>query len=206
MTKTQASGHRGVDDDPAQMCSPSLNLSPSAPDPGAAAWPEIADFEQIYEEYFDFVWRSLLRMGVPEFAADDAVQDVFIVAHRKLPGFSGRSTIKTWLFGIAYNTARDHRRKQRRKGQHEELNEALIDPRPEPEERASLGQVARSLDRALDALDEEKRAVFILTELEGMTAAEIGNALGVSPNTVSSRLRAARVLFQKAFAEQGRAK
>lgn len=151
------------------------------------------------------MWRSLLRMGVPEFFVDDAVQDVFIAAHRNLSGFSGRSTLKTWLFGIAYNTARDYRRKQRRKGAHEELNEALIDPRPEPDEHASLGQVARSLDRALATLDEEKRAVFILTELEGMTAAEIGSALGVSPNTVSSRLRAARVLFQKAFVEQGAA-
>ncbi len=71
--------------------------------------PELPDFGAVYEEYFDFVWRTLRRYGVPEAAMDDAIQDAFLVVHSRLPTFEGRSSLRTWIFGIARRVARDHR-------------------------------------------------------------------------------------------------
>ncbi|HEX4338588.1 MAG TPA: sigma-70 family RNA polymerase sigma factor [Polyangiaceae bacterium] len=158
-------------------------------------------FEAIYEEHFDFVWRSLRRLGVPDAQLDDAVQDVFVVVHRRLPEFEGRSTIKTWLFGIALRVASALRRSAARRP-----TEPLVeDP---PDEHAGLdadaqreaSEAARLVHRLLDSLDDDRRAVFVLTELEEMTAPEISAALGVNLNTVYSRLRLARRDFDAALA------
>jgi len=59
------------------------------------------DFETVYQHHFDFVWRSLRRLGVQEGTIDDAAQDVFVIAHQRLSTFRGDSSVKTWLFGIA---------------------------------------------------------------------------------------------------------
>src|SRR5687767_4756436 len=80
---------------------------------GAGSPPRTAD--EIYERYFDFVWRNVRRMGVPAEAVDDAVQDVFLVVHRRLAEFEGRSAMETWLFGILMRVARDHRRSFKRR-------------------------------------------------------------------------------------------
>ncbi|MGE3634951.1 MAG: RNA polymerase sigma factor, partial [Sandaracinaceae bacterium] len=72
--------------------------------------------EEIYDACFDFVWRSARRMGVAEAHADDVVQEVFLVAHRRLADFEGRSSVRTWLFGILLRVVSDHRRTLRRKG------------------------------------------------------------------------------------------
>ncbi|HEU4407494.1 MAG TPA: sigma-70 family RNA polymerase sigma factor [Polyangiaceae bacterium] len=157
-------------------------------------------FELVYNDYFDFVWRSLRRLGVAESSVEDALQDVFVVVHRRLDEFGGRSSLKTWLFGIALRVTHDHRRRVRRKGGHEPLDEAVADPAPGPQERAANAEMIGLLDRALDALDDDRRAVFVLAELEQMSAPEIAEALGVKLNTVYSRLRLARQDFERAFA------
>ena len=69
---------------------------------------------ELYREKFDFVWRNLARLGVPDSALEDAVHDVFVVAHRRLPEFEGRSAPSTWLFAITYHVAQEHRRKHAR--------------------------------------------------------------------------------------------
>jgi RNA polymerase sigma-70 factor, ECF subfamily len=157
-------------------------------------------FELVYNDYFDFVWRSLRRLGVPEASVDDALQDVFVVVHRRLGEFVGRSSLKTWLFGIAVRVTSDHRRRARRKGGHEPLDEAVADPAPGPQEKAASAEMLSMLDRALDALDDDRRAIFVLAELEQMSAPEIAEALGVKLNTVYSRLRLARQDFERALA------
>jgi len=153
-------------------------------------------FEAIYEEYFDFVWRSARRLGVPAEAVDDAVQDVFLVVHRRLHEFEGRSTLKTWLFGIALRVCRSHRRK--RKKRPELLDHDVVDPKPGPEAEAETEQARVLLHRCLDDLDDDKRSVFVLAELEQATAPEIAEALQLKLNTVYSRLRAARRAFEAA--------
>ena len=97
--------------------------APSDPPPSAAdgdlesaltAGSAGASFESVYEAHFDFVWRSLRRLGVPAPSLEDAVQDLFIVVCRRLPEFEGRSSLKTWLFSIAIRIAKEHARRRAR--------------------------------------------------------------------------------------------
>jgi RNA polymerase sigma-70 factor, ECF subfamily len=156
-------------------------------------------FETVYDQHFDFVCRSLSRLGVRDAALEDALQDVFVVVHRRLPDFEQRSTLKTWIFGIAARVASEHRRREKRVPSGEAVDEGLPDPGPGPEDLASRATDARRLDRLLATLDDDKRGVFILAELEQMTAPEIAEALGIKLNTVYSRLHAARRAFDRAF-------
>ncbi len=165
---------------------------------------ESKSFEAIYEAYFDYVWRSVRRLGVPADAVDDAVQDVFLVVHRRLAEFEGRSTLKTWLFGIVLRVSRSYRRKRNRRP--ELLEHDVVDPKPGPEAEVETEQARLLLHRCLDELDEEKRAVFVLAELEQATAPEIAEALQLKPNTVYSRLRAARRAFELAVQRHRAAK
>jgi len=177
----------------------------ATPPTGASA-PDRPTFAQIYDDYFAFVWRSALRLGTPRANIDDIVQEIFIIANDRLPGFEGRSTVKTWLFGIVLNVVRTHRRSLAAKQPHalrpEILADAdvLPDPAEGPHERVTKAEAARILDRVLEDVDDEKREVFVLAELEQMTAPEIAAALSLSLNTVYSRLRHARHQFAKAVA------
>jgi RNA polymerase sigma-70 factor, ECF subfamily len=159
------------------------------------------DFPTIYETHFDFVWRSLRRLGVPESAVDDAHQEVFLVAYKRLDEFQGRSALRTWLFGILLNVVRHHRRSTKRDAHHDPLPETVVDrEQPGPLESAAKYEAAKMLHAFLEGLDPDKRAVFILTELEQMTAREVAEATGTNLRTVYSRLRVAREQFEQAVA------
>jgi RNA polymerase sigma-70 factor (ECF subfamily) len=165
--------------------------------PNAAA--ELRDLAEVYEAHFDFVWRSLRRLGVPVSALDDAAHDVFLVVHRKLPEFEGRSALKTWLFSIALRVAQNTRRACA-KSQSEELDDNLADSTAlGPDELTLRAESVQLGYRLLNQLDEGKRAVFILAELEQLPAAEIALALDIPMYTVYSRLRAARREFDAAL-------
>lgn len=158
-----------------------------------------ADFEAVYEAHFEFVWRALRRLGVDEDATRDAVQDVFLVVHRRLGGFEGRSSLQTWLYGIALRVARDHRRRRARKGGLEPLDREFVDPAASPAEHASRGEAWRILDRILDELGEDKREIFVLAEVGELSVPEIAELLELNLNTAYSRLRAARSAFEAAL-------
>jgi RNA polymerase sigma-70 factor (ECF subfamily) len=159
-------------------------------------------FEQVYSTYVDFVWRSALRLGVDEAAADDVVQQVFLVVYQRLCTFEGRSTLKTWLFAILLRVAREQRRVLRRKSPHrahESVDPDLVaDGAVNPHEALSRAEASRMIDVLLNSLDGDKRVVFVMAELEEMTAPEISLATGLTPNAVYSRLRAARTDFERA--------
>jgi RNA polymerase sigma-70 factor, ECF subfamily len=162
-------------------------------------------FEEIFRSYFDFVWGGLRRMGVPAASVDDAVQDVFLVVHRRQQDFEGRSSLKTWLYGIVLRVAHDHRRSLARAGgEGQPLPPALADGRPGPQEAAARSEALRLLARLLGELDEEKRDVFVLADLEQLSAKEIAEIVGTNVNTVYSRLRAARRQFNEAVARSRR--
>lgn len=169
------------------------------------------DFEEIYDTCFDFVWRNARRLGVPDEHLDDAVQEVFLVVHRRLADFEGRASVKTWLFGILVKVAADHRRAVRRKSPHARSAGGVVDADTVPDEaeradeRMVQSEGVRLLRKLLDELDDDKRAVFVLAELEQMSAPEIALALGLNLNTVYARLRAARVDFNQ-FALRERAR
>jgi len=163
-------------------------------------------FAELYEAYFTFVWRSARRLGTPEPNLDDVVQEIFMVAFRRQDEFEGRSSVKTWLYGIVFNVVRAHRRELAQK--HPQALAAdrrvdpdlLVDDTDGPHEQASKGEAARVLDLFLDDLDDDRRAVFVLAELEQLTAPEIAAIVGSPLNTVYSRLRLARIEFAKAVA------
>lgn len=156
-------------------------------------------FEAVYEEYFDLVWRSLRRLGVAPAGVDDALQDVFVVVHRRLSEFEQRSSLKTWIFGITLRVASEHTRRGRRVERTIALDAELRDHAPDPHEQRVQREAAELLYRVLDELDADKRAAFVLAELEEMTIAEIATAVGANVNTVSSRVQAARRQFESAL-------
>lgn len=166
--------------------------------PATAAPVEELDFTELYEAYFDFAWRSARRLGVVDALLDDAVQDVFIVVHRRLADFEGRSSVKSWIFGIARRVAADYRRRASRKDRGKVSADGLADANGlGPVERAQRSEAIELLYEMLDGLDELKREVFILAELEEMTVPEIAEAIDANVNTVYSRLRAARQAFER---------
>jgi len=159
-------------------------------------------FKEVYEEHFRFVWRSLRRLGVPESDASDAAQDVFLVVHRRLSEFEGRSKVTTWLYGICYRVARDRRRLAhvRRQVDDEDLIAQKVDERVDIAAEAERNQGMQMLETILDEMPLEQRAVFTLFELEAMTGEAIAEALEIPVGTVYSRLRIAREQFRKSLA------
>jgi RNA polymerase sigma-70 factor (ECF subfamily) len=164
-------------------------------------------FDEVYAAHARFVWRVLRGMGVREAGIDDAVQDVFIVVHRRLPEFDGKSALSTWLFAIAYRVACDHRRKHKRLRVHDSLEDngaqLASGNALSPADSAEQAQRLRALSDALDALDDEKRALIVLAELEEQTVPQIAALTGTSINTVYTRLRRARLTLQALLNKRG---
>jgi RNA polymerase sigma-70 factor (ECF subfamily) len=165
-----------------------------------------ADFEALYREHFRFVWRIVRRLGIDGEQVDDVVQDVFVVVHRRLGDFEGRSSAKTWLYGIVRRVVADHRRTLRRKPGHEVADipaesdpDVMTSGDQSPQASVEQSERVRLLHRLLGELDDDKRDVFVLSELEGLTMVEIAEALDVNANTIASRLRAARREFEVAL-------
>jgi RNA polymerase sigma-70 factor (ECF subfamily) len=157
------------------------------------------DFDVIYEQHFDLVWRTLRRLGVAPAAVDDALQDVFLVVHRRLGEFEQRSSIRTWLFGITVRVASDYLRRGRRLENTTAIDVELRDEQSlDPHEQRARSEAVELLYRALSQLDPEKRAAFVLAELEEMTMAEVAAVVGSNVNTVSSRVKAGRRQFEAA--------
>ncbi len=181
------------------LASPSLPLERAAAEACAPL-----DFGEVYDACFAFVWRSVRRLGVSEAAIDDVVQEIFLVVHRRLCDFESRSSLKTWIFGIALRVVRDHRRTLRRKRLDASARADGLDlddiaaANDGPHELLAKAEAVRTLHQLLDELDDDKREVFVLAELEQMTAPDIAEALGQNVNTVYSRLRAARQAFEQA--------
>jgi RNA polymerase sigma-70 factor, ECF subfamily len=150
-------------------------------------------FTELYEAQFDFVWRTVRLLGATLENADDAVQDVFLVAHRRLGDFEARASARTWLFAIALRVVSDHRRsRQRRLRLLEQARSVAREADADPLAAAVSAQTREQLLGALDCLPEQQRVVFALSELEEMSAPEIAAALQVNLNTVYTRLRSAR--------------
>lgn len=153
----------------------------------------------LVDAHFDFIWRSLRRLGLQAPDADDAAQRVFWVAARKLDKIEvGRE--RAFLFGTACHVARDARRASNRRK--EDLSDGIDveDAAASAEELVDRGRARAALDRALETMPIDVRAAFVLFELEEMSVPAIALLLGVPVGTVASRLRRGRELFQAAAA------
>jgi RNA polymerase sigma-70 factor, ECF subfamily len=152
----------------------------------------VAMFKQLFEEHAGFVWRVLRRHGVPEREVEDACQEVFLVVHRRMSEFEGRSSLRTWIYGIAVRVGLGLRRKAF-------MRRELLVTVPEGVTSCvdALEMYARQeaqlwLKNALAELPRAKREAFVLYELEEMTIAETATALGIPENTALYRLYGAR--------------
>jgi len=129
------------------------------------------DFKEVYDAHFAFVWRSLRRLRVADANLKDAMQDVFLVVHRRLGEFEGRAKVSTWLFGICWRVAKDYRRRAHVK--REVLDDSgfasVADPNVDAAASAERNEELVRFEAALDELDLDQRAVFMLFELENLT-------------------------------------
>jgi RNA polymerase sigma-70 factor (ECF subfamily) len=139
------------------------------------------------------VWRALRRFGLPASDADDAAQQVFLIAARRLDDIEAGKQ-RAFLYGVAANVALKARRGAARRRE-DPLDVDAPDPRPNAEELVDHRRARECLDRILDGLDHDLRVVFVLHEVEGLATSEIAGALGIPPGTAASRLRRAREAF-----------
>lgn len=152
--------------------------------------------ESVYREHFDFAWRTLRHLGLPEESLQDAAQDMWMVVHRNLGKFEGRSTLRTWLFGIALNTARNHRRRQRRRPAHKTLDEEPLDEAATPEQELEGREALGLVQEFLETLSEPRRILFVTQLLDDLTAAETAEILGIPVSSVYDRVRFLRRSFR----------
>lgn len=161
--------------------------------------------QALFEQHCAFVWRVLRRLGVREADIADVCQDVFMAVHTQLPSFEGRSKVSTWIYGIARRRASSYRALARhRREQLDSLEREPADPRGgsavgEGPERAVL---RAELDRLLEQLDDDKREVFVLYEIEELEMADVARAVGCPRFTAYTRLRAARSEVRAFFARR----
>lgn len=157
--------------------------------------PELAE---IYEQHLRYVWRCLRSLGVSDCDLDDAIQDLFLVVQKKLPEFDGGVSPKTWLYAIAIRIARQYKERSARARRRNESGEERIHSVAAPSDIEADTERKQRLDLArvaLEALDDDKREVFVFSQIEQLSASEISDITGLPVNTVYSRLRAARSVF-----------
>lgn len=160
------------------------------------------EFAHLYHRHHGFVWRMLRRLGVPPASLDDAAQEVFVVVHRRRDDLHADASVRSWLFGIARRVASDvHRGQHRRQRKHDAL--PLPPEAPPLDDALARAEAAQFVRAFLERLDEGHRMVFVLSDIEGLTAPEIACALELKLNTVYSRLRKARLEFERAVARRG---
>jgi RNA polymerase sigma-70 factor, ECF subfamily len=170
-----------------------------APVEAGPAFPERPDVRarSMVSDHFDFVWRLLRRLGVPPADLDDAAQQVFIVGTRRLADILPGNE-RTFLYGTALRMASTIRRDSRRRERF--IQSVQTEPEPEAPCRSPHDELERRealdiLDAILHTLDDEQREVFVLCEIEELTAPEVAAIVGIPIGTVASRLRRARQTF-----------
>jgi RNA polymerase sigma-70 factor (ECF subfamily) len=165
---------------------------PSEQATSAATSCELAD---IFREHCDFVWRVLRRFGLSEAEAEDGVQEVFVVVARKLGEYEERGALRAWLFVVARQVASHARRADQRRQRKNLLVEPPA-PYPDPQQLVERRQAAALVDEFVAQLDEGQALVFLLSEIEGLSAPEIAAALTLELSTVYGRQRLSRKRFE----------
>lgn len=172
----------------------------STPSPDA---PAARELDAIYRAHVEYVWTTLRRLGVADADLEDVAHDVFVTVHRRHADIDPARPLRPWLFGIALRLASRYRRTLHRRREvgsdaHADLRDGRRDPQGDLEQRDARRMVFLALDR----LNDEQRAVFVLHELEGTPVPAIAAELDVPLNTVYSRLRVARERFTAAVAHE----
>ncbi|MFV8749152.1 RNA polymerase sigma factor [Nannocystaceae bacterium ST9] len=176
-----------------------------------SAEPAGGELARIYRDHADFVWRAVQRFGIPEAQAEDVVHEVFLVVQRRIEDFRPRAgeaggpgeTPRAWLWGIARGVASNVRRGRERATRREQVSLEVVPPsQPDtPEEQLRRAQAAALVERFLAELPDDKRVVFELCEIEGLSGPEVAQALELDVNRVYTCLRVARKHF-RAYLDQ----
>jgi RNA polymerase sigma-70 factor (ECF subfamily) len=151
-----------------------------------------ATFRALFDENFGFVWNALRRLGVAEVDREDLANEVFFRVYQAIDQYDRTRSPRPWLVAFAARVASEHRRlAHHRREVRGEAVEAVA-PSSAPENALERAEQRAVLAEALDGLDDERRTVFVMHDLEEITTADIARALEIPEGTVSSRLRAAR--------------
>jgi RNA polymerase sigma-70 factor (ECF subfamily) len=159
--------------------------------------PELS-FAEIFRQHARYLWRSLLALGVRQGDVDDVCQEVLLIVHRRLPDFDGRA-LRSWLYAICLRVASEYRRSARVR------REVCVAEVPDtvaldgPLEDVRQRELWERLLKGLDLLDDDKRAAFVLYELEELTVREVAEVMGCPLQTAYSRLHAARAHMRDYF-------
>jgi RNA polymerase sigma-70 factor, ECF subfamily len=185
-----------------------VDLSATSEEPRARVAPRtVPDMQTVVEQHAAFLLRAVRRLGVAETDVEDVAQEVLLIMHRKADQYDPRCSMRGWMFGIATRLASDYRKSARVR------RERVTYPPPETSVAAAQehdldrARARALLDLALDDLDDDKRAVFVLYELEGLEMQEVVALLGCPLQTGYSRLHAARAVVrervERALARKG---
>jgi RNA polymerase sigma-70 factor (ECF subfamily) len=162
------------------------------------------DFDSLFRNEFDYVWFSLRRLGVHNNDLEDVTHDVFILVYQQLDHYDPERPLRPWLFGFAYWVASDYRRLARHRVEARGDLWETVDPAPSTIDQVAARQSLELAWKAIGELDLDRRAVFLLHEVEGYAMPEIASALQIPLNTAYSRLRLARADFAKVIARHRR--
>ncbi len=163
----------------------------------------VPPFHQVYKQHFDFVWSVARHLGVGPDAMDDVVQESFIVIHSRLHTLERPESLRSWIYGVVRRTASAHHRSRRTRdaaGAAIAVEGELGAPPATPFELTEKNAERELLVNLLAQLDETKREVLVLVELQEMTVPEVAEALEIPVNTAYSRLRTARQAFDAILA------
>jgi RNA polymerase sigma-70 factor, ECF subfamily len=161
----------------------------------AAAGPSPRDFDTIFEQEFSYVWRTLGRLGIREADREDLANEVFFQVYRRLPGCDLERPLRPWLFAFAFRIASSHRRLARNRFEHNVELPDVRDAAPPADEAMERRESQQLVERSLESLSLDQRAVFVLHEIDGCAMPEIATALAIPLSTAYSRLRLARDRF-----------
>jgi RNA polymerase sigma-70 factor (ECF subfamily) len=156
--------------------------------------PAPLDFRTLFELESPYVLRTLRRLGVTERDVEDMAHEVFVAVHRELPKYDRDRPIRPWLFAFCFRIASHYRRKHQRETV-ADMTGDVVDPAEAPDTLLDRQRKRRLVLRALDEIELDRRAVFVLHEIDGVTCEAIALSLEIPLGTVYSRLRLAREDF-----------
>jgi RNA polymerase sigma-70 factor, ECF subfamily len=173
------------------------------------------NFDTLYRDHVDLMYRFAHRLcGEPE-AAKDLVQETFLNAYRGFDQFRGDAQISTWLYTIASRACLRMRRKRKGAPERELSLEEFIPTSDgefrlqipidglSPEEALQNKQLRQALDTAIDQLPKKYKMVLVLRDMEGLSAKEVGTVIGLNERAVKSRLHRARLFVRRHLSAQG---
>jgi len=163
---------------------------------------EDSAFTALVIKYREQVYRIARRMLHGHEDASDVAQDVFIRVHRALPGFRGRSALKTWLYRITVNLCLDYARRRGFRDVLTGLKELEWEPalNDNPVEEAERNELARTVRGAIDALPPRQRAMVVLRVYQDLPYAEVARIMGCAEGTVKATMFAAMGKLRRTLA------